>query len=205
MRAYSMTEPTPTPLPGSFGLSQISGPVGWLVWLGQLLAGDASRWTHAWLILDDGQIIEGQPGGAKIERLADRYAHREIVFTDKPVQDAVERWKAGQAALGNVITVRELIQYEESLRARIVATGQQYENTSYGWLNYLYIGLKRLGLEAAWLRKKITDDRSQICSQLIDTVYMEVDIHLFDDGRWSGEVTPGDLDRYAAGSFVCLS
>lgn len=203
MRAYSMAGAGPvTPPPGSFGLSRIAGLVGWFVWLGQLLSGDGSRWTHAWLVLDDGEIIEGQPGGARIERLAARYAHREVVYTDRPVTDAVAAWRADQAVRGNVITHRELARYEASLRARVVATGRQFAATPYGYLNYPYIGLRRLGVSPEWLRRRIQDQGTLICSQLVDAAFMETGIHLFDDGRWSGEVTPGDLHHYAEDSLV---
>jgi hypothetical protein len=204
MRRYSLSDGAAplTPLPGSFGLSRISGLLGWLIWLGQIWSGDGSRWTHAWLVLDNGDIIEGQPGGARIERLLDRYGHREIAFTDKPVRDAVNAWSTAQRESGAVITQRELLQYEDSLRARVVATGREYEHTKYGYLNYPYIGLKRIGITSEWLRRRIDSQKTLICSQLIDAAFMGVDIHLFDDGRWSGEVTPGDLDRYADNSLV---
>ena len=32
-----------------------------------------------------------------------------------------------------------------------------------------------------------------ICSQLVDQCYLEAGIHLYDDGRDPGDVTPADL------------
>jgi hypothetical protein len=32
-----------------------------------------------------------------------------------------------------------------------------------------------------------------ICSQLVDEAYLRAGVHLFDDGRDPGDVTPGDL------------
>jgi hypothetical protein len=38
-----------------------------------------------------------------------------------------------------------------------------------------------------------------ICSQLADTAAAEGGWHLFEDGRWPGDVTPGDLYRLYQG------
>ena len=32
-----------------------------------------------------------------------------------------------------------------------------------------------------------------ICSQLVDATYLTAEVHLFDDGRWSGDVMSSSL------------
>ena len=67
------------PKPGEIGLTWISGWTGFWVTMGQWLAGDGGLWpfrrpkknlergypTHAFLVLEDGKIIEAEPGGVK--------------------------------------------------------------------------------------------------------------------------------------------
>jgi hypothetical protein len=38
-----------------------------------------------------------------------------------------------------------------------------------------------------------------ICSQLVDRCYDIAGVHLFDDGRKPGDVSPGDLSRCLGG------
>jgi hypothetical protein len=53
----------------------------------------------------------------------------------------------------------------------------------------------RYGLRPRWIRHRVATSGRLICSQAVDELYRRVGVHLFDDGRPSGDVTPGDLDR----------
>jgi hypothetical protein len=44
-----------------------------------------------------------------------------------------------------------------------------------------------------WLKSYVANSRHMICSQLVDQVYFAAGVHLFDDGRIDGDVTPADL------------
>lgn len=154
-----------TPKPGDIGLARIGGVLGFFVMLGQALAGDASRWTHTFIVLDDETVIAGQPGGARI--------------------DPLSMYK------NNAIYVQ--MDLSDEKRREIVMTARAMEGIPYGWLNYLAIGLARLGIKPKWLRKFIASNKTMICSQLSDEVYRLCGIHMFTDGRLSGEVTPGDV------------
>ena len=48
-----------------------------------------------------------------------------------------------------------------------------------------------------WQRRLMRDDRL-ICSQLVDLACLRASVHLFDDGRLSGSVTPGDIEQVLA-------
>lgn len=173
------------PPPGSFGLSRIGGLLGKLIAAGQAFSGDGSRWTHAFIVLDDETVIEAMPGGARIVPIADRLKHEEVVFSDRPMQD----W------LGELVD--PLVDWESTMRQLIVAQARGLDGIGYGYLQYLALGLVALGLKPRWLRLFIAKRNRMICSQLVDEVYRRAGIQLFDDGRLPQDVTPGDLAHYA--------
>lgn len=187
------------PPPGSFGLSRIGGLTGKLIAAGQAFSGDGSRFTHAFVVLDDQWVIEAMPGGARLAPLADRLNHAEVVFSDKPIQDYLERWKAGFEAETPDPTDREKLYdwVEESKRQDVVWNARRLEGTGYGYLQYLALGLVALGFSPKWLERYVASKGRMICSQMVDEVYRRVGIQLFDDGRLPQQVTPGDLARYA--------
>ncbi len=158
------------PKAGDFGLSIIEGRTGALVNLGQAILRDSAEFTHAFIILDDGNVLEAMPGGARITSLKDYVeSDRKIMFARWPLSD-------------------------ENRRA-IVHVARAMEGTGYSFGTYLYLALRRLGWDSAWLRKKIKSRGKQICSQLVDFVYQAAGVHLFNDGRANSFVTPGDLNR----------
>lgn len=175
------------PPPGSFGLSTIDGLVGRLVAAAQAFTGDGSRWTHAFIVLDDIAVLQAQPGGAVIAPLADRLKDPEVVFCDGPVQEWLSRRDVYLTQrYGNANA-------EAVIRQTIVDHARTLEGTKYGYLQYFALGLATLGCRPKWLRKFIADRGHLICSQLVDAVYRRAGIHLFDDGRLPQDVTPGDL------------
>jgi hypothetical protein len=182
--------------PGSFGLSRIGGLLGKLIAAGQAFSGDGSRFTHAFVVLDQGEVIEAMPGrrGARIVPIADRLAHDEVVFCDAPVRGWLAEHSASRYS-------------EQVLREIVVGHARTLEGAPYGYLQYLALGLAALGLagkpgeELRWwfarkLRAYIADSGRMICSQLVDEVYHRAGIRLFEDGRLPQDVTPGDLDDY---------
>jgi hypothetical protein len=47
-----------------------------------------------------------------------------------------------------------------------------------------------------WVRRiidRLASTHELICSQLVDLCYSRANVHLFDDGRWEGFVSPEDL------------
>lgn len=182
----------PQLLPGMFGLSVIGGKVGRLVAAGQALTGDGSRYTHAFMIVDNGEIVEAMPDGARIYPLAARADDPGgIVVTDAPVQNALHVF---DSYFGDQSIWRKV--YEENLRAQIVAEARGLEGTKYNFPDYFYLALCHFGVRANWLERRINNSGKLICSQLVDEVYRRAGIHLFDDGRLAQDVTPGDLDYY---------
>lgn len=154
--------------PGDFGLSIIEGRVGALVNVGQAIIRDSSEWTHAFVVLDNGLVMEAMPGGARIAPL-ENYYDRKILFSNLPLTD-------------------------ENRRA-IINVARALEGTPYSFLDYVSLALHHYGINIEWLRKHIKNKGHMICSQLVDFCYQAAGIKLFSDGRWSQDVSPGALSR----------
>lgn len=178
---------TQNPPPGSFGLSVISGKTGKLVQWGQnIVDGRLETYTHAFFVLDNNEVIEAEPGGAEINPISKYLGREDVLFCDKPVQNALLMfpWAPRQ-------------QLEATLRSVMVERGRTLVGTPYNYLDYLAIGLEHFNIDLGFIRKRVRREDRMICSQLVDYIYQICGIHLFSDGRVSQDVTPGDLEQYA--------
>jgi hypothetical protein len=157
------------PIPGDIGLTSISGKVGRSIKLGQWLAGDGFHdLSHAFTYVGDGKIMEAMPGGARMAELI-QYESKKIMWLRCPEQ------------------------YGEAVaRAAISFHGVKYAFSDYGAL-----ALHRFHIPTPRLKWFIARRKSMICSQLCDRAALTGGWHIFDDGRWSGYVTPGDLYKCA--------
>lgn len=161
------------PSPGDFGLVSISGIVGLGVRIGQWLLGDGSHaYHHAFLVLDNEEILEAEPGGARIRPLS-QYDGTNAIYSTWTLT-AVQR-------------------------AEIVAAARPLEGTPYSWLDYLALALDRFHIRPAGLRRYVADPSHLICSQLCDLAYLRAGLHMFADGRDPADVTPGDLTHVLHG------
>lgn len=153
------------PLPGDFGLTQITGDVGFLIRVGQWLNGDGFKnYEHAFVYLDDGTILEAMPGGAIISdpaKYIDIRVSNVALTTD-------ERYKI-------VLWARDLV------------------GTPYSFLDYFAIAAKRFHLPIPGLTARVVKSKHMICSQVVDYVYSMAGVHLFTDGRLPSLVTPAEL------------
>lgn len=158
---------TTTPMPGDFALTKISGLTGRFISAGQYLVGDGAPVQHAYLYVGNDEIVQAMPGGAELIRLADANA---------PVM-----WSTGRLHL----TAAD--------RMRIVSAARGLVGTPYSFVDYLSIALAYYRIRPRWVREFVADSGHLICSQLVDEAYLRAGVHLFDDGRLPGDVTPGDL------------
>lgn len=158
---------TDNPQVGDIGLVRISGVTGVLVSLGQRLIGSSSYFTHAFVVVGDGMVVQAQPGGAECVPLADAVGSRRVVFTDfaLPAEQRIGIMWAALAMVG----------------------------TPYSFLDYAAIGLRRI-LRFAGLERYVSNTGHLICSQLADLAYKRAGFELF-PGRIPGDVTPGDIAR----------
>jgi hypothetical protein len=164
------------PKPGDFGLVAIAGPPGWLIQVGQALNGDGwGPFQHAVLMISDTELIEAEPGGARI-RPVEAYDGTNITWSD---------W-----SLSN------------SDRGHIAIEGRAFEGVGYSALDYDALALHRLGIPAPGLRRYIASTGHVICSQLVDATLTNAGFNVFGDGRWPGYVTPMALRRVLHGPLL---
>lgn len=157
------------PLPGDFAVTSIVGPVGFLISLGERLNGSRfGHWDHAFIYVGDGQLVEAEPGGARLAGL-DEYAGRPVA------------WSTGH------------IQLTDEQRQAIVAAAKGYVGVGYSAADYFAIAAHRFHLPVPWLRSYVASSKHLICSALVDKCFQAADVQLFADGRWNGYVTPADL------------
>lgn len=159
---------TSYPQPGDFGLTRIAGTTGKLVSIGQRIVGSGSFYTHAFVYLGNGEIIEAEPGGARKTLLSHALQGRKTAaYSDFDLTPAQ--------------------------RSAIVSAAESLLGTPYSFLDYLAIGEARL-LHTTRLERYVSDTGHMICSQLVDECYRRAGIELFPN-RISGDVAPGDLAK----------
>lgn len=154
------------PLPGDIGLTQISGEVGKLIRIGQWLNGDGfADYQHAFVYVGGDQIIEAEPGGARLA----------------PVSE-----------YSNIYWCRNLSKnFNPADRAAIVAAALKFKGVPYSAADYLALAAKRLHIPAPHLDKFVKSTGHVICSQLCAASYDQAHLPIYD--HWTGWVTPLDL------------
>jgi hypothetical protein len=162
-----------TPKPGDFGLTRIPGYAGLAARIGIYLNGDGwHNYQHAFLVLEDDQLLEAMPGGARVRALIDPDVAN-VTYSDWPLTD--------------------------DQRAAICRVGRELEGTPYSIVDYLSLTLVRLRIRPLALKRYVANTGHMICSQLIDHVYLHAGLHMFNDGRVPSDVTPGDLRKVLHG------
>jgi hypothetical protein len=139
------------------------------VYAGQCLIGDASLWTHSFIVLDNDDVIEAEPRGARIA----------------PLQPYLDR--------GDTLFSSDFISLTDQQRVDIVRIGRALEHTPYSFIDYAAIGLHRAGLRLPAVEDYVQSSGHMICSQLVDHVWSEAGVRLFDDQRLPQDVTPGNI------------
>lgn len=155
---------------GDFFVVSITGLVGQLIRLGQLLAGGGwSNYQHAGIYIGNGQVVEAEPGGARVANLSEYDGH-------------TIAWSTGLIALTQ----------EQRENLANFAEVEAIMKTPYSALDYFAIAFHRFHIPAPLLRDYIASSKHMICSQLVDWLYSEIGVNLFSD-RWNGYVMPADL------------
>jgi len=153
-----------TPQPGDYGVERTRGFTAWAI-----RVATRSKFSHAFVVVRDGYVVEARGKGAVRRPLGDR--------------DAI--YSSGAI---------ELTPYE---RQRIVNDAEHLVGTPYGWLDIVSIGLLQYGIRPKWVRDRVKRTDQLICSQLVDLADGKAGVHLFADSRLPMDVTPGDLAKRA--------
>ena len=133
--------------------------------------GTNSPVNHAFVYVGNGQVVEAQPGGARIAAA--------VNYPDTHWSNLLER--------------RDLPAVEARTRSLIAQEALSLIGTPYGWPDIAALVLHYLGINSKAIDKRIERDDRLICSQLVDRAYQAAGVHLFADGRLTESVTPGDL------------
>lgn len=161
------------PQPGDYGLTKIPGAPGVAIRIGQWLDGGGwNNFQHAFIVIDGDQIVEAEPGGARISPITE-YPADTMEFSHWELTD--------------------------TQRADIVAHAKSMVGTPYSAFDYFVIAAHRLHLPMPGLKRYMGTSTHAICSQLVDLCYQAAGLKIFDDGRWSGYVDPADLERTLSG------
>jgi hypothetical protein len=169
--------------PGSFFLAAAEGWAGYGIALGQTLAGDPSRYTHAGIIIgSDGTCVEAEPGGARYGNVTH---YRHTLVSDAPVREVVGDW------------MHPAVETEQRIRLAVTAEAHKLIGVGYSFLDYFALAALHLHLPSGWVRRRVEKSGHMICSQLCDAVFDRAGIHLFTDGRLPGDVMPSDLAAWA--------
>lgn len=155
------------PSAGDIGLVAMKGRLGTLIRFGQWLNGDGyADYEHAFVHAGDGHVVEAMPGGALLTPLS-RY------------EDCAIAW----------------LRCPDGLGEGVATAARTMVGIGYSFLDYGALALHRLRIPTPRLRRYIETSGHMICSQLCDRAAERGGWHLFDDKRWHGHVTPGDLHR----------
>ena len=150
---------------GQVMLISTSGKIGRLV---QIM--DRSHWNHMTVAINELECVSAEPGGARI-RLISEYDNDEVAWSDFPLTDVQ--------------------------RDNITMWAFNHLGVDYDYLGFVAIAItKILGPFAPrWLLRYIATRDRLICSYLCDLALQAGGIHLFNDHRPRGAVTPGSFGK----------
>lgn len=158
------------PRSGDIGLSYGNTKFSRFVRFAQALIGDWAIYSHAFIYLGDGYIIESLTDGAKITRL-DSIPPERVVFSQ--------------------------FRLSQEQRSQICEEARKLEGTKYSRLDFLAIGLTHFCDDCwlpRWVRRRALYSGKMICSQLVAESYRRAGIEL-EPGKDPQDFTPGDLAR----------
>jgi cell wall-associated NlpC family hydrolase len=159
------------PQPGDFDCVPMGGDAGKAIRVAEWLDGSGfGNYEHAEIKVNATQTMAAYPGGAALQTIP------------------AEQWQGGWLWSTGIIALTA------EQRAKIVSTAMSLEGTPYSAADYFALVAHRLHVPGSqFLKGYVASSKHMICSQLVDYCYMMAGVHLFNDGRWPGYVTPADL------------
>lgn len=155
---------------GDFVLIRGKDRVGTLIRIAEYLRGDGwSPYSHAAVVVSDEldpQIVEAEPGGARVARLSE-----------------YDGW-------GYTTSHWPLV---ETQRVAIADAARALIGTPYSFVDYGSLALSRFHIRPGWVVRRLASSKHLICSQLVDECYRTAGLPMFGDHRFPGDVTPANL------------
>jgi hypothetical protein len=187
-----------SPQPGDYGVQRGNSLAAWAI-----KVATRSKFSHAFVVVRDGNVVEARGSGAVCRPLG----VRDAIYSSDAIQlSPFDRNNIVNNAMG--FTTRHI--------ARRTWLGRRYVTVGvpYGWLDIVSIGLLQYGIKPKCVRDRVQRLDQLICSQLVDAAFSgsptrtAVDavllathgvrgVHLFADNRLPMDVTPGDLAKRA--------
>jgi hypothetical protein len=174
---------TMDPRPGDVGFSTIAGAGGAVPYWGQALLKDGCRFDHAFWVVNaigdpefpDGRIIQAMPRGAEYQPLLPRLTPG-FAFASVPLSDEQ------RADVPRVAQV-------------LMTAGPHGRPIGYSFLTYPVLAAIQFHIPVPHAEAYIGRKGNLMCSMLVDRGLwaLRPTYQVFDDGRWFGDVTPGDL------------
>lgn len=121
-----------------------------------------------------------------------KYAHA-FVFTGQGL--IVEAMPGGAQEVQNWHHDVVYLRCPDGYRTAVAEAAHALVGTPYSFADYGALALRRFHVPAPHLDRYVKDSNHMICSQLADEAAWIGGWKIFSDGRWPGDVTPGDLTR----------
>jgi uncharacterized protein YycO len=156
---------------GDFEVVPTGGQGGKLIQIAQIISNTGRlNYEHARIYVGNGQIVEAEPGGARVAPIS--------------IGDS-GMWSTG------------LVNLTSNERTLIASAAREYAERHVGYSVADYFAIAaykfKMGVIVPGLKRFVESSGHMICSQLVDQCYQDAGVHLFNDDRWTGYVTPGDL------------
>lgn len=154
----------PWPTPGLYFVVKTHGFIPWVIRMAT-----RSAFDHAGIVLEDGAIVEAEPGGVRLGHLSEYYRCRIAINS------------------GEETTVQQ--------RTAVVATARAMVGVPYDDLAIVDDGLESLGWHWQWLASHADGNGELICSQLVAKAGEAAGLDWRCGAATAAEVTPADLAR----------
>lgn len=124
-----------------------------------------SHWNHVIVAVNEYECVSAEPGGAVV-RLITYYHAEEVV------------WSRYDLTASQAVAIRRWARH--------------HVGVEYNWSDFVLAGIASITGRATpkWVRRLIATPDRLICSQLADLAYQAAGLHLFNDRRPEGAVTP---------------
>lgn len=155
---------SPWPAAGRYGVVKTSG---WIPWI--IRRATHSQFDHAFVTLEDGALVEAEPGGVRIGHLSEYYKCRIAINS------------------GEDMTVDQ--------RTQVVAAARAMVGKAYDDLAIAEDGLESLGWHWRWLLNRASSNGEVVCSQMVALCGQAAGLDWRGGADTTTETTPAMLAR----------